>query len=135
MKLAFKFCVLTLLLTLVVGGAASAEELGRRWAAVKPRVLLPEADTFFNDLAEELGIEVDELKTAFQNAVQKRMEQLRTEGEQETSKRPRIRIRPLIPNHVRRFFPHSGTQRLRPGFGIQARPYPGVRNWPGIIRR
>ena len=90
MKLAFKFCVLTLLLTLVVGGAASAEELGRRWAAVKPRVLMPEADTFFNDLAEELGIEVMN-SNCFSKCSAEKNEQLRTEGEQETSKRPRIK--------------------------------------------
>ena len=166
MKLASKVCVLTLLLSLVMGTAASsAQTTNKRWAVISPEELPSAAGSFFHDLAEELGIDVEELKTAVQNAMKKRIEGLVRERRQEREgtreqlpdrrresipernpDRHTIIIRPQIPNRgqyyfPQPYFPQGGTQRLRPG--TQWRLYPDMggmphmsfRIWPGTGRR
>jgi len=149
MILAAKTCVLTLLLCSMVGAAAGAQT-ERRWAVLFPAEIQARSGTILQDLAEELGMEVEKLQAAVQNVLQKRVEQLkermkaeRQEERKETAKeqperrpdRQTIIIQPQLPNRTRLLFPPRGVQSLRPGLGIQWRFYPGYSRMPSMYFR
>ncbi|MFY9202195.1 MAG: hypothetical protein WAO96_01010 [Limnochordia bacterium] len=162
MRLALKMCVLTLLMSLMVGAAASGAEPTRRWTVIAPQELPLCSSSFLHDLAEELGIEAEELMDALKNAAAKRIEQLK-EGLRERLKggrqeereempdqtperrpdRQTIIIQPPVVNRRPFYFPPGSVQRPRTGIGTLWRFYPGYgmnpymnfRVWPGAGRR